>query len=166
MPFPKIYMHALFFKICLFVCLFLNSIATWIWCFLESLVNACMYCMSLVFCFSLPIVPFSLSFSLSLSLSCVSFTSTAENGGCIWTGMPISTHAGMNVVCIDAVYKCCIKKKKNFSSLKGTSTYHSADVIYQQIKRCFFFLSLPPRSLPSFLPPTEARAPAKVSWTK
>lgn len=47
-------------------------------------------------------------------------------------------HVGVNVVCIDAVYKCCIKKK-NLSLLKGTSTYHSSDLIYQLQKVFLFF---------------------------
>lgn len=56
-------------------------------------------------------------------------------------------HVGVNVVCIDAVYKCCIKKKKNKESslLKGTSTYHSSDFNISAAKGVplpfFFFLS-------------------------
>lgn len=63
-------------------------------------------------------------------------------------------HVGVNVVCIDAVYKCCIKKKKKklLSLLKGTSTYHSSDLIYQ-LQKVFLFFS-------------GAGAPAKVSSTK
>ena len=75
----------------------------------------------------------------------------------MWTGMPTEPMFGVNVICKDAVYKCCIK---NLSSLKGTSTYHSSDLIYQQ-QRCSSFF--PEQGLQLRCPEQNKNTNGKIS---
>lgn len=102
-------------KIYMHALIFFVSFSTWTWCFLESV------------CISLPFISFFKKNQM------VYVDSHAH-----------CSHVGVNVVCIDAVYKCCIKTSL---LLKGTSTYHSSDLIYQQQKGVPLFFFSPEQGL-------------------